>query len=336
MYSLKKSLYAVAAILGVITLSACNHLNSADVAVPVDRIEFSSPGLYPEGIEYDANQRVFLLSSLTQGTVSRVNDQGEIEAFIMDDELISSVGLYLDRAANRVIVANGDLGVSIRSSDQTQGKLAAVGIYDSITGEKINSVDLAALDPDRGHFANDVTVDYFGNIYVTDSFSPYIYKVNAEGEASIFATHPQFEAPEGGFGLNGIVFHPDGYLIVAHFANGQLFKVPVDDPMAIEAIMINETLAFLDGLELRDSETLIAVSNDVTLVDNQVLQLQSSDGWLNATVAQRIETGDQEATTVVVHQGSAYAIYSPLSILFGYTTSDSERSFDGFYINKVL
>lgn len=41
------------------------------------------------------------------------------------------------------------------------------------------------MPPSERNFANDVTLAPDGTVFVTDSFSPVVYKVNPDGTASV-------------------------------------------------------------------------------------------------------------------------------------------------------
>jgi hypothetical protein len=133
-------------------------------------------------------------------------------------------------------VAVSDPGAGLRTSPATAGKLAALGIYTLITGTRIKWVDLGGLLPGMAHFANDLAIDPQGNAYITDSFSPIIYKVDVNGNASVFMANERFATQPGEFGFNGIVFHPSGYLIVAFSKENKLFKFPVANPSGFSEV----------------------------------------------------------------------------------------------------
>src|SRR5688572_28549228 len=100
-------------------------------------------------------------------------------------------------------------------------RLAGVGIYDLKTGKPLSYVDLGPL-AEGPHLMNGIALDPSGNAYITDSFSPVIYKVTAEGSASIFLRDERFAGKA--INLNGVVVHPDGYLLVIKKSDGALFK----------------------------------------------------------------------------------------------------------------
>ena len=210
-------------------LAACSKDAAAPdtpPAVPV-AITINRAALYPEGFAYDAAADRFLLGSLTAGALGQVAVDGTYSPLADDAQLVSFTGLLVDAPRNRVLAAVGDLaGNSARTSPATQYKLAALASFDRGTGRRLAYTDLGGLRPGVSHFANDVAVDAQGNAYVTDSFAPIIYKVDPQGVATVFLENSRFVAPTGSFGLNGIVLHPDGYLLVGKWDEGLLFKVP--------------------------------------------------------------------------------------------------------------
>jgi sugar lactone lactonase YvrE len=269
----------------------------------LEEIVIEVPGILPEGVEYDAEGERFLFGSLTEGTIRQITEGGEAEPFIEDEELVSSVGIHVDTANNRLLVANSD--ASIFFGGEGPG-MAMVAAYDLETGERLFMTDLGALVPDSGHFANDLTVDASGNVYVTDSLTPVIYMVSMNGDASIFLLDQQLMGE--GFGLNGIDYHPDRYLLVA--TGSAIYKIQLDDSSEITEVELSEPLS-IDGMVLApDGTTLYAVAatGDLTTGGLQeVVEITSEDDWTTAEVTARIETGGN-ATTVTLRDGTPYFI----------------------------
>lgn len=118
-------------------------------------------------------------------------------------------------------------------------------------------------------FADDVAVDEQGNAYVTDAKASKIWKVDVNGKLVYTITSPLF-TPPGWYNnlvaLNGIVYHPDGYLIVIHTFSGYLYKVDLTNGDVSNQVTVIDvsggTLRFGDGLELL-SPTKIVVAGKV-------------------------------------------------------------------------
>jgi sugar lactone lactonase YvrE len=265
------------------------------------------PGLFPEGIEWDVVGNRFLLSSLSGQGINAVADDGTITPFAIAENGLSAVGIHIDEASNRLLVDYSD--ASVFGNPDATGT-AGLGIYDLTTAELIHYVDLGALYEGK-HFANDLTVDAEGNAYVTDSFSPVIYKVTPEGDASIFIENENLGNPN--FGLNGIDYHPDGFLLASVGGSASLWKIPVDDPTTLSQVEVSEPFG-ADGMVLDDEGNLIAVASFTGEDGSQrqeIISVSSTDDWATATIDQRVES--QDATTAAIRDGAVYVIYAQLS-----------------------
>lgn len=269
-------------------------------------IQIESPGLFPEGIEYDASRERFLVGSLGQGSIFEVADDGGLSLFVDDPDLISSVGIQIDNNTDRLLVVSSNTRLFM---DSTLTPFAQLGAYDLESGERLFLVDLAELSDYAPNVANDVAVDAEGNAYVTDTFAPIIYRVDPDGEASIFWEDERF-AGQGGPGLNGIEYHPDGFLLVPIM--GQLYNVPVDDPASMTEVVLDQTIVGADGIILDTEGRLIVVSGQ----QGRVLALRSDDGWSTATVEAELATiPGSIATTAAIREEEIYILYAHLEAM---------------------
>jgi hypothetical protein len=216
--------------------------------------------------------------------------------FIEDSELESTLGLEIDAVNGRLLVVD--------STNSTQG--GRLFAFDLISGQRLFIADLASAYPGVAHIVNDVAVDPNGNAYVTDTHAYVIYKVDLEGNVEVFIADEQLTR------INGIVYHPEGYLLTGAFPH-RLFKVPIDQPEILPvALAEGIEFAFTDGMILAEDGSLIMV----TFPDSIIYRLTSDDEWLSASFAgisteHRIGYG----TTVAEVDGIVYVIYSHLSYL---------------------
>lgn len=271
------------------------------------------PALYPETIEYNSKSDKLLVSSLREGAVYAVDDQGRVSLLVDDKRLCSVLGIAVDVERGRLWVVSSDLGASVKPSAAGPRKLAAVGIYDLATGAAVNYVDLAPLSPDA-HLLNGIALDAAGNAYVTDSFSPTIYKVDSQGNAAVFLRDEQFAGE--GINLNGVVVHPDGYLLVIKKSDGVLFKVPLADPSRLSRVDVARRFVGGDGLLLVGKNDLVLVANQVPgTASNAAFSVSSEDGWLTAKLNAVQPLGDVYPTTGVLRDGKIYVIHSKLNEL---------------------
>ena len=272
-------------------------------------INFNSNELYPEGIAYSKKQNSFFVSSLHYGKIGKVSPKGEYNEFITDKDLISTIGIHANEKTNLLYVCVSDPGVSVGTNAATQMKLAKVNAYDLTTGKRKFSADLGALNPKGGNFANDVDFDNLGNAYVTNSFSPIVYKITPAGKASIFATSDLFKGE--GFNLNGIVVYKNEYLIVAQSNSGNLYKISLKKPTEITKINVEPMLG-ADGLFLNGNNELIVISNSSKLI----YQLNSTDGFKNAKIAKTAPSEMTFPTTGIVVNKKYYVLNAKLDEIF--------------------
>ena len=293
-------------------------------------VSVPSEALYPEGIERHPGTGEFLLGSIRKGKVVAVSAHGEVRTLVEDDRLRSVVGIRVDAARGRLLVNNSDYGVAERSAPSDKFSTVGLGIYDLETGSPLRYVDLAGLRPGEKRFVNDLTVDADGNAYVTDSLAAAIYKVTPVGDASVFLADERFRGK--GFNLNGIQFHPDGYLLVAKKSDGNLFKVPLDNPGAFSEVELSKPLVGTDGLLLARPNELVAVTNLASGVQsNTVFRLTSDDDWTSARIGAAFETGDVYPTTATISEGRLYVSYGRLNTL-GATLANGDALAERFRI----
>lgn len=279
-----------------------------------DMVSFTASGLYPEGVEFDFRRNRFYVSSLAQGTIGIVTNEGEYIPFIEDEILTSTVGLHIDNMRDRIYVAIGNLFENI----------AGIASYDLKTGKRILYVDLVGLIPDASPFPNDLITDFKGNIYVTDSNTSVLYKINTAGEASVFLQNEML-IPSTGFGINGITYHPFGFLLVAT-SDAKIFRVPINNPKSFTVIDL--PVGGLDGLQIIDFGTMYAVSGF-----ENVVKFKSKDAWQTIEVVDSyVVQGDFPTTLTNAYFKTIYVINSSLGDFLGGTNPPVET----FTIEKVI
>lgn len=271
------------------------------------------PALYPETIAFDSQTNSFLLSSFRQGAIYRVDDHGAVSRLVDDSRLCSVLGIALDASRGRLWAVNSDLGASVRPSAAGPRKLATVGVYDLATGAARDYIDLASLY-DGPHLLNGLALDRDGNAYITDSFSPVIYRIDAQGHARVFLQSAAFAGE--GINLNGLVVHPDGYLLVIKKSDGALFKVPLADPARFSKVAIDQTFIGGDGVNLLGRRSLVVIANKTPdHVSNTAFALWSDDGWRSAKLRASQPLGDVYPTTAVQRNDELYVVHSKLNEL---------------------
>lgn len=252
---------------GVITRSG---FSVRDYALP-DHLSF------PEGVAYDARRGVLYTGSATNGTIYAVNAAtGAVSKFSEGGAQGRRIalGLKVD-GQGRVWVAGGPQGtVSILNPDGTLLKVLET--------------------PDSPlPYINDLTVAPDGNVYVTDSFRPVIYRVDRNLNLSAWLRLSGTPLRYGpGINLNGIVATPDGrFLLAIQLNTGELWRIDLRS-QAVRRVMGGLTNG--DGL-LLDGRTLYVARNRDQVVSKVALSADYSSGRL---VAEEPLTGLRFPTTL--------------------------------------
>lgn len=141
-------------------------------------ILFSVIGLSgPEAVRYDETQDAFFISNFngaggdldSNGFITKVDAEGNITSL----KFMIGTDEYPLHAPRGMYIENGSLWVA-----DVQG----VHVFDVESGTHQKFIDFTAFEPG---FLNDVSGDSSGNVYVTDTGNPIVYKIEND-EPSIF------------------------------------------------------------------------------------------------------------------------------------------------------
>jgi sugar lactone lactonase YvrE len=248
---------------------------------------------------------------------------------VEDPRLVSVLGIAADARSKRLWVTSSDLGAGVKHAPEGPKHHAAVGVYDLTSGSVLHWVDLATLLPQAEHLVNGITLDQDGNAYITDSFAAAIYKVDPEGHASVLLQHDEFRG--AGINLNGIVHHPDGFLLVIMKSSGRLYRVPLAEPSKFAAVDCPSNFVGGDGLWLASPDRLLVIANKTpTASANAAFLLQTDSAWKQAKVDSSLPLGDVYPTTCAVQNGKLYLLSSKLDAwLTGDATQRAELAVAG-------
>ncbi|XP_051118897.1 uncharacterized protein LOC127243084 [Andrographis paniculata] len=262
--------------------------------------EFHSNGWLRECTKWDDVNDRFLVSFMEGGLgVVPVKEDGQVleEVPVVDNAGLgknSSLGIFIDRPRNRVLVAIADVFGS---------KYSAVAAYDLTTWSRLFLTQLSGSEGEKG-FADDVTVDTEGNSYITDTKGNKIWKVGLNGELLNTIGNPLFSAKEwysNLVGLNGIVYHPNGYLLVIHTFSGTLLKVEIGKGDEVKVVNVTGgSLRMGDGLVLLSPTQIVVAANPSRLVE-------SSDDWETARIVSKFSGASHRlVTAATVKDGKVY------------------------------
>ncbi len=212
--------------------------------------------VFPEGIAYEASSGAFYVGSTTDGTIFRGDVQsGAVTVFSAGglDGRTSVTGMKTD-GRGHLIVAGATTGL--------------IFVYNTRDSSLVGKFDTGSAPKT---FLNDITVTPDGAAYVTDSISPYLYKLTPNGAGGFsYARWLDFTgsafAYVQGFNANGIVASADGaYLLIVQSATGRLFRVAIADKAVSDVDLGGGTLLNGDGMWLT-GHTLYVMRNTFALV----------------------------------------------------------------------
>jgi Cu-Zn family superoxide dismutase len=224
----------------------------------------------PEGIAFDRSNGFFYVSHVSNGAIYRGTlDDPVVHPFLPggQDGRISATGMKVDHEG-RLYIAGSFTG--------------AIFVYDTATGAL-----RARFDTGAGGFLNDVALTKNGDLYVTDSSRPFLWRVRAASiEAGAGAVEAIPLAPEiqylPGFNLNGLVTTESGSALISVQSNtGRLWRIePTDNPLVRTITEIP-----VAGGPLRNGDGLVINGSNLLVVQNGV------------------PTGPEVVTDVKLHEG---------------------------------
>ena len=240
--------------------SAVARLKRATAPISNGRVAVTvaDTAFHPEGIAFDPRTGRWFVGSVRQRRIVAVERDGATRDFVSSgaDGIGGVFGMAADVSRRTLWVATTALARMTGYSAADSGRAGVFG-YDMDSGSLRRRV---WLRPDSAaHTFGDVAVAPNGDVYVSDSQSPWILKVPRAGDTvERFMTHPLFRS------LQGMAITSDGRtMYVADYSHGLLrVDLAARTASALQAAS-GVTLLGIDGLYLHDG-ALIAVQNGVT------------------------------------------------------------------------
>ena len=168
--------------------------------------------------------------SFNLGGVVKASPGGKAEQFIKPGAAgsRSTLGVLADEKGGLLYVCSNDItGFGVPGPGDTKG--AWLKVFDLASGAPKGSYGF----PDPKSLCNDIVVGSDGSAYVSDSFTPNVYRLKPGGTAlEAWATDPLLAPAKDGVGLDGIAIGADGNLYVTTFIPAKLFKIAVKDGKA--------------------------------------------------------------------------------------------------------
>ncbi|GEK20989.1 SMP-30/gluconolactonase/LRE family protein [Cellulomonas xylanilytica] len=284
-HRLVRAAFAALLLIGVTVPTASAHDTPTEYLL--DPAGTAAQDIYPEGIA--ARGDTFYVGSTTDGTVYRGDLHSPVATPFLPggaDGRTSAVGMKVD--GRTLFVAGGATG--------------RVFAYDVRTGDLTGSWQVEQTGAPT--FLNDIAVSPRGDVYVTDSLRPTLYRISHhDRRTTATETLPTFLDFTGtaltyttGFNVNGIVVTPDGrYAVVAQSNTATLFRVGLRDRSVTPVAGVSVAG---DGLVLA-GRTLYAVERqgDVGYVVTVALDRRSTSGTV---VSRTTDPGFDDPTTAAL------------------------------------
>jgi hypothetical protein len=243
----------------------------------------ASVDFYPEGVDFDPKANEWLLAGVRKRTVVRVGRDGRTKAFLHASvpRLDAVLGIRVDAARDRVWITTRVLPV-MEDYRPGQPNRARVAVLDRVTGTLLAMAD--APDDGAPHFFGDLVVHSSGDVYLTDSESPVLYRATLTSER---LTIEEVARDRLFRSLQGLAFDDAGdVLYLADYSHGLLSLDLGSREVRSLAPPPGTTLLGIDGMVWRN-RALIAVQNGVAPA--RIVRIR-----LSRSAIERVEVVDRD------------------------------------------
>ncbi|MHB1327491.1 MAG: SMP-30/gluconolactonase/LRE family protein [Gemmatimonadales bacterium] len=237
--------------------------------------QLSDSTIYPEGTDADPATGVIYLGSIRHRTVYRVR-QGDKTATDLGlgsrPDIGAVMGVRFDTPRNLLWLTTVGLPTmaGFRAADTSLAALVAVR---PDNGQTVHRFDLPPGEP---HLPGDLAIGPRGDVFVTDSRSPILYRLAPGGAALEAIRHPLFRS------LQGLAPTEDGrYLYLADYAHGLLRLDLSSQAVSRVELVGGGTSLGIDGMVLAGNR-LYAVQNGVA--PPRVVRFELESGGATARV----------------------------------------------------
>ena len=254
----------------------------------------------PEGVAWDPRSRSFFVGTVGTGVIYRATLLDKtLVPFITPKPALPGAALPADSAVG-MKVSGGELYVA-------GGQTGSIYVYAIESGRL-----LARFETNRGGFLNDLVVTPNGDVYVTDSFRPTLWRVTRAmvkartGIPQAISVGDKIAYAAGQFNLNGIVARRGGReLIVVNSNSKSLFRIDLNrGKPGVEAITkIDAPELAGDGLLIDRGKLLVVVGG---LPGVKVLSLSLNDS--RARVVRTITDPSLQGPSTIARAKNRYLI----------------------------
>ena len=210
--------------------------------------------LISEGVAYNPKSKTFYLSSIHQRKILAVSPDGTTKEFSTEaDGLWSVSGLRVDEKRQILWVCSSVFPQMKGFKKEDDGK-SGIFKYDLKTGKLLKKYLLS--NETEKHVLGDLVLNSKGDVFATDSVSPYIYAIDSkQDKLEVFIKSDLFGS------LQGAALTPDGKtMFVADYSKG-IFKIEMANKKITQLKPAqNVTLLGLDGFYFHNGK-LIGIQN---------------------------------------------------------------------------
>lgn len=215
--------------------------------------------LFPEGIAFDPRTRRWLLASVRHGKVVAVDSVGKVSDFATPTpEGFALLGIRIDPTRRLLWATAVAAPQGARYQTADSGRSGVLGI-DLDSGK----LRYRLMVPDRTEprWLGDLVLDRHGNVYLSDSQAPVLYRVRVDGKTPVleeYLRHPLFRSLQG-LALDST----ERTLYLADYSHGILAVDLAEKKVTRLPAPEGTTVLGVDGL-LRFGTALIGLQNGVT------------------------------------------------------------------------
>ncbi len=229
-----------------------------ELSKPVNKcetaFEFSDNTFHPEGIAFDEKTKNWILGSIRQRRLVRVDSKGKTDSsfFEKSDQLFSVLGMKTDAKNRTLWVASSAMEYMIGFTPELKGKASVLKFnLDSGKIEKIYSIE-------GNHVFGDLIVAKNGTVYISDSVSPILFYIDPKTNQLM-----EFIKLEFAWNLQGLTFNGDETRIyIADYISGIHF-IEINSKKVSDVNFSKSTsLRGIDGLYWYNN-SLLALQNGV-------------------------------------------------------------------------
>jgi hypothetical protein len=250
------TLAALSSAPGFAVVRAAHDRNRAPVVRGVVLRQTRDTTLWPEGMDYDPRTGAYYLGSIRRRTAVRVDRDGTThDLWPAESNRIGAVlGVRVDGARRRIWATTSGMK-QMAGYAPGDSAIAALLRIDARTGRVERRWDLPAVP--GGHVLGDLALGPRGEVWMSDSNEPVLYRLRPGADTLDRFRHPLFRS------LQGMAPTRDGrFVYLADYSHG-LLRVRVSDGSVIRlADAPGSTSLGCDGIVLYRG-SIVAVQNGV-------------------------------------------------------------------------